>query len=389
MVTKAASTAHASLTGIRVVELGSSVAAPYATWVMAQLGAEVIKVEPPGRGDDARYWGKFLPDGSSSYFNALNSNKLGITVDLKDPDDLQWLKDYCASEVDVVIQNMRPGRAGKYGLGGEDLTVVNPRLIYCNLWAFGSHGPLKDNPGYDPLMQAYGGIMSITGNEGEAPIRVGTSIVDMGTGLWCVIGILNALGVQKTTGRGCIVDASLYETAVAWMTNSVASVGVDGERPLKQGSGARGIAPYQAYKCKDGHLVIAAPNNHLFGRLAKILGHPEWTDDRRFDNNPNRYANLTELNELMEPIIEKQTRRHWQNALDDAGVPSAPVQTVPEMMQNPQTEALGMLQNIGEGIKLMAMPLSFNGVRPPLRHYAPALGEHNIMVKSSQIKGEE
>ena len=199
MVTQTASTAHASLTGMRVVELGSSVAAPYATWVMAQRGAEVIKVEPPGRGDDARYWGIFLPNGSSSYFNALNRDKLGITVDLKDPDDLQWLKDYCASEVDVVIQNMRPGRASKYGLGGEDLTVANPQLIYCNLWAFGSHGPLKDNPGYDPLMQAYGGIMSITGNENEAPIRVGTSIVDMGTGLWCVIGILNALAVQRET----------------------------------------------------------------------------------------------------------------------------------------------------------------------------------------------
>ena len=388
-MTETTSTASMSLLGIRVIELGTSVAAPYAAWILAQLGAEVIKVEPPGRGDDARHWGKVLPDGSSSYFNALNRDKLGITVDFKDHADLQWLKDFCRTEVDIVIQNMRPGKANDYGLGPDDLTTANSRLIYCNLWAFGSRGPLKDNPGYDPLMQAYGGIMSLTGNEGEAPIRVGTSIVDMGTGLWCVIGILNALNVQKNTGHGCIVDASLYETAVAWMTNSVASVGVDGERPLKQGSGARGIAPYQAYACSDGHLVIAAPNNSLFERLAQILGHPEWPNEQRFQDNSSRYNNLSELNRLMEPILAQQTREYWQRALHEAGIPSAPAQTVPEMMCNPQTEALGMLQKIDDGIKLMAMPLSFDGVRPPLRRYAPKLGEHNLQVKGARVKSKE
>ncbi len=380
------STASMSLLGIRVIELGTSVAAPYAAWILAQLGAEVIKVEPTGRGDDARHWGKVLPDGSSSYFNALNRDKLGITVDFKDHTDLQWLKDFCRTEVDIVVQNMRPGKAKSYGLGPDDLTAANPRLIYCNLWAFGSRGPLKDNPGYDPLMQAYGGIMSLTGNEGEAPIRVGTSIVDMGTGLWCVIGILNALNVQKNTGHGCIVDASLYETAVAWMTNSVASVGVDGERPLKQGSGARGIAPYQAYACSDGYLVIAAPNNSLFKRLAQILGHPEWPNEQRFQDNSSRYNNLSELNRLMEPILAQKTREYWQRTLHEVGIPSAPVQTVPEMMCDPHTEALGMLQKIDDGIKLMGMPLSFDGVRPPLRRYAPTLGEHNLQVKGARVK---
>ena len=386
---EATSTAGPSLAGIRVVELGTSVAAPYAAWTLAQLGAEVIKVEPPDRGDDARHWGKMLSDGSSSYFNALNRDKLGITVDLKDTADLEWLREFCATEVDVIIQNMRPGRVESYGLSAADLTSANPRLVYCNLWAFGSKGPLRDNPGYDPLMQACGGIMSITGNEGEAPIRVGTSIVDMGTGLWCVIGILNALNARKDSGLGCVVDASLYETAVAWMTNSVASVGVDGQRPLKQGSGARGIAPYQAYACSDGHLVIAAPNDRLFQRLADVLGHPEWSDDPRFNSNPNRYANLAELNAAMEPILETETRAHWQGALHKVGVPSAPVQTVPEMMVDPQTEALGMLQNLDDGINLMAIPLSFNGVRPPLRHYAPSLGEHNEMIKGPAKKGNE
>ena len=386
---EAPSTGGGSLVGVRVVELGTSVAAPYATWTLAQLGAEVIKVEPPGRGDDARHWGKMLPDGSSSYFNALNRDKLGITVDLKDAADLRWLREFCATEVDVVIQNMRPGRVDSYGLGAADLTAANPRLVYCNLWAFGSTGPLSSNPGYDPLMQAYGGIMSITGNEGDPPIRVGTSIVDMGTGLWCVIGIQSALITRNVSGRGCIVDASLYETAVAWMTNSVASVGVDGRRPLKQGSGARGIAPYQAYACADGHLVIAAPNDRLFQRLANVLGHPEWSDDPRFNSNPTRYNNLDELNAAMEPILERETRAYWQGALREAGVPSAPVQTVPEMMEDPQTKALGMLQNLDDGINLMAMPLSFDGNRPPLRNYAPSLGEHNEMIKGPTKKGRD
>ena len=385
-MTELSSTVSNSLTGIRVIELGTSVAAPYAAWILAQLGAEVIKVEPPGRGDDARHWGKILPDGSSSYFNALNRDKLGITVDMRDPDELKWLKDFCAEKVDVVIQNMRPGRAQNYGLGSDNLTNKNPRLIYCNLWAFGAKGPLKSDPGYDPLMQAYGGIMSLTGSEGDPPIRVGTSIVDMGTGLWCAIGILNALNARRDTGRGCIVDASLYETAVAWMANSVASVSVDGETPLKQGSGARGLAPYQAYACSDGHLVIAAPNNNLFNHLAGVLGHPEWTRDTRFQDNQSRYQNLSELNALIEPILATQTREHWQKALHHEGVPSAPVQTVPEMMCDPQTEALEMLQKIDDGIKLMAMPLSFDGVRPPLRNYAPALGEHNVQIKGPDPK---
>ena len=374
-----------ALTGVRVVEIGTSVAAPYAAWILASLGADVIKVEPPGKGDDARQWGKMFEDGSSSYFHALNRDKRGITVDLKDEADCQWLKDFCATDVDIIIQNMRPGRVDGFGLGAADLTAANSRLIYCNLWAFGKQGPMKDKPGYDPLMQAYGGLMSLTGEEGQAPIRVGTSIIDMGTGLWCAVGILAALNTRKDTGRGCVVDASLYETSVAWMTNSVASVGVDGKRPEKQGSGARGLAPYQAYACADGHLIIAAPNDRLFERLAGVLGHPEWPDDARFDSNQNRYANLAELNALLEPLIAAHPRSHWRDELDKVGVPTAPVQEVPEMMADPQTQALEILQTMdGGGPELMGMPISFDGHRPPLQRYAPTLGEHNEEIKGSK-----
>jgi crotonobetainyl-CoA:carnitine CoA-transferase CaiB-like acyl-CoA transferase len=373
--------ANLALAGIRVVEIGSSVAAPYAAWILAGLGADVIKVERPRGGDDARQWGRMFPDGTSSYFHALNRDKRGITVDMSNAEERDWLRTFCKTEVDVVLQNMRPGGVDKYGLDGASLTAANPRLIYCNMGAFGNAGPLKHRAGYDPLMQAYGGIMGITGEEGRPPIRVGTSIIDMGTGLWSAVGILAALKHRDDSGKGCIVDASLYETAVAWMTNSVASTAVDGRNPERQGSGARGMAPYQAYACSDGHLVVAAPNDGLFVKLANALGHPEWPADPRFDSNQSRYANLAELNALIEPIMAAQSRAHWQEVLEAAGIPTAPVQQVLEMMSDPQTQALGILQSLGGGVPLMGMPLSFDGQRPPLTRYAPGLGEHNAEIK--------
>jgi len=373
--------ANLALAGIRVVEIGSSVAAPYAAWILAGLGADVIKVERPRGGDDARQWGRMFPDGTSSYFHALNRDKRGITVDMSNAEERDWLRTFCKTEVDVVLQNMRPGGVDKYGLDGASLTAANPRLIYCNMGAFGNAGPLKHRAGYDPLMQAYGGIMGITGEEGRPPIRVGTSIIDMGTGLWSAVGILAALKHRDDSGKGCIVDASLYETAVAWMTNSVASTAVDGRNPERQGSGARGVAPYQAYACSDGHLVVAAPNDGLFVKLANALGHPEWPADPRFDSNQSRYANLAELNALIEPIMAAQSRAHWQEVLEAAGIPTAPVQQVLEMMSDPQTQALGILQSLGGGVPLMGMPLSFDGQRPPLTRYAPGLGEHNAEIK--------
>jgi crotonobetainyl-CoA:carnitine CoA-transferase CaiB-like acyl-CoA transferase len=381
---EALANAWQALNGVKVVELGTSVAAPYAGWILGSLGADVIKVERPETGDDARHWGRMFDDGTSSYFHALNREKRGITVDLTNDAERQWLLEYCTDTADVVIQNMRPGSVEKFGLGPKDLTQANPRLVYCNLGAFGNRGPLKECAGYDPLMQAYGGLMSITGEEGRPPIRIGTSIVDMGSGLWCVVGILAALKRRDETGQGCVVDASLYETAAGWMNNAVASAGVDGRNPERQGSGARGMAPYQAYACADGHLIIAAPNDRLFDKLADVLGHPEWPEDARFNSNQNRYQNLSALNALIEPIIASHPRAHWQTALDDVGIPNAPVQQTLEMMSDPQTEALGIIQQGNEGgPSLMGLPLSFDGERPPLRRYAPKLGEHNTEIKGT------
>ena len=374
--------AHQPLAGVRVVELGSSVAAPYAAWLLAALGADVLKVERPGAGDDARQWGHLFPDGRSSFYEALNRDKRGITVDLKEETERVWLRRLCVCDADVVVQNLRPGTVERYGLGAAELTRENPRLVYCNLGAFGDRGPLRDQPGYDPLMQACGGIMSVTGEEGRPPVRVGTSIIDMGTGMWCAIGILAALKRRADTGKGCVVDASLYETALAWMTAHATVVQASGRSPGRQGSGVRGLAPYQAYACSDGYLVVAAPNERLFSRLAGVLGHPEWPADPRFDTNQERYRNLAALNRLIEPLFAGKPRAHWQERLEAAGVPSAPVRAAAEVLEHEQTLALDMLQSLpGDSLRLMGMPLRFDGERPPLRSTAPSLGQHDAEVK--------
>ena len=377
--------AHQPLAGIRVVELGSSVAAPYAAWLLAALGADVLKVERPGAGDDARQWGQLFADGRSSFYEALNRDKRGITVDLKDDAELAWLRSLCVSEVDVVVQNLRPGSVERYGLGAKELTPENPRLVYCNLGAFGDRGPLRNQPGYDPLMQACGGIMSVTGEEGRPPVRVGTSIIDMGTGMWCAIGILAALNRRALTGRGCVVDASLYETAIAWMTTHATVVQAAGRSPGRQGTGVRGLAPYQAYECSDGYLVIAAPNDRLFARLSEALGHPEWPEDERFASNQKRYTNLGALNRQLEPVFATRSRAHWQTTLEAAGVPSAPVRETAEVLEHEQTLALELLQSLpGDSLRLVGMPLRFDGERPPLRSTAPSLGQHDAEVKARE-----
>jgi crotonobetainyl-CoA:carnitine CoA-transferase CaiB-like acyl-CoA transferase len=362
------------LQGIKVVELGSSVAAPYAAWILAALGADVLKVERPGTGDDARHWGPPFWQGTATLFHALNRDKRSLALDLKDEAQRARLVGLLEGETDVLIQNFRPGIALRLGLDAARLTTANPRLIYCSIWAFGASGPLCERPGYDPLMQAFGGIMDVTGEEGCPPVRAGTSVVDMGTGMWCAIGILAMLQRRGTSGRGGVVDASLLETALAWMSYHAAGVQATGERPARRGSGIQGLAPYQAYRCGDGWLMVAAPNDGLFRRLAAALGHPDWPDDPRFASNPERCRNLGALNALMAPILAARSRAAWQEILDAAGVPSAPVQGIDEALAHPQTAALGIVQQLGDSLPLIGLPLAFDGRRPPLRNPAPALG---------------
>ena len=365
------------LSGVRVFELGGNVAGPYATWILAELGAEVTKVERP-EGDDCRGWGPPFWQGQSTLFQAINRNKDSSVYDLKSDAAAERLRADLIEKADVVLQSLRPGTVERFGLDAARLTAENPRLIYCNLRAFGATGPLKDRPGYDALIQAFGGIMSVTGEEGRPPVRAGISAIDMGTGLWCAIGILAAIVRRHLTGRGGVVDASLFETALAWMSFYSADYQTTGDIPVRHGSGVRGIVPYQAFECSDGYLIVAASNDRLFVKLADALGHPEWSNDPRFRDNASRSANRDELVGLIGGILGPETRAHWQEILDAAGVPCAPTQSIDEVLAHPQTEALGIAQQAtADGFKLIGLPLSFDGERPPLRHLAPKLDAAN------------
>lgn len=362
------------LQGIVVIEFGHSVAAPFAGQVLADLGAEVIKIEKPD-GDDARKWGPPFVDGAAATFQALNRSKRSVVADLRDPCDRKALLELIHERADVVLQNLRPGQVDSLDLGSEAILRLKPSLIYCNLGAFGTKGPLAGHAGYDPLMQAFGGIMSVVGEEGWPSVRVGPSIIDIGTGMWAVIGIQSALLRRHATGSGGLVDVSLFETAVAWMTVPAAQYLASGEMPRKVGSGQVGIVPYRAYRTSDGELVVAAGNNKLFSGLSKALGHSEWTADERFATNPDRVRHASELYGLIEQRMRTQSTGHWMAALEAEGVPNAPVQNVQQMLEHEQTKELGILQQIpGASIPLIGLPLSFDGQRPQSRAASPALG---------------
>jgi crotonobetainyl-CoA:carnitine CoA-transferase CaiB-like acyl-CoA transferase len=370
------------LAGITVVEIGHSVAAPYAGLILAELGADVIKVENPKGGDYARAWGPPFWNGSASVFHGLNRGKDGITVDFGDREQASALKRLILERADAVIQNLRAGVMEGYGLGAAELTAEKPELIYCDIGAFGESGPLAAKPGYDPLMQAFAGIMSVTGEGGNRPpIRVGVSIVDMGAGMWATIGILAALFERTRTDRGGAVATSLYETALAWMTVPLASYAANGEIRRPHGSGTAEIAPYQCFPTRNGWLMIAAGNDNLYRRLCATLRRPELADDPRFRTNGDRVVNRT----ILIPIIEEITRT-WDiaelmGALDAAGIPNAALQDVAQVTAHPQTEAVGILQKGPAGaLPTVGLPLSFGGKRSGYARAAPELGQHNEAI---------
>lgn len=364
-----------------VVELGHSVAAPIAGLILAELGATVIKVENPEGGDDARNWGPPFMHGAASTFQAINRNKYSVAADLKDPAAIETLRRYIIEHADIVVQNMRPGMVERFGLDAKSLREKKPALIYCNMTAFGSAGPMKNAPGYDPLLQAFGGLMSVTGHPGVEPVRTGPSIIDQGAGMWAVIGILTALLRRRESAEGCVVDTSLFETALSWMCMHVARYLASGQVPGPGGSENGGMAPYKAYEANDGWVVIAAANDNLFRRLAGVLGHPEWPSDPRMDNNANRVRNRQHVNAVVAEVIATQSRQHWIDALAAASVPCAPLQTLDEVMRHPQTEAVGILQESPDGMfKLVGMPLQFDGERPAFRKSPPPLAQDTAMI---------
>lgn len=368
------------LDGIRVIEIAQNLAGPIAAEILAHLGADVVKVERP-EGDDARRWGPPFWEGVSPGFMAVNANKRGITLDLKDPRAVAWLLEFVAS-ADVLIQNLRPGSLEELGLGADALLARHPRLVYCSVWAFGRTGPLRLKPGYEPMVQAFSGLMMMNGDEGGPPTRIGTSILDYGTGMWTAVGALAGLIQRQRTGRGCVVDASLFETGLAWLKGHFASYRASGEVPERHRTGSRRVVPFQGFDTKTGPIIVAAGNDRLFAKLARIVGHPEWAIDPRFVTNAARVAHRSGLLADLERIFLTRTKGEWIDLLEAGGVPCAPIHTLPEAVSQPQAAAIGMIQPLpGDDYELMALPLSFDGVRPPIRLAPPRIGEHDAQLK--------
>jgi len=367
------------LSGLTVIEIGHSVAAPYAGMILGELGAEVIKVENPKGGDPCRGWGPPFTGDTATAFHAFNRAKRGITIDLADPAEVDKLRALIRERADVLIHNLKHGALDRYGLSAEALTAEKPGLIWCNLGAFGSTGPLRDRPGYDPMMQAYGGLMSLLGEDGRPPVRVGVSIIDIATGMWSVIGILAALQERQRTGHGGVVDTSLYETTLAWMTLPISAYLANGEIPTRHGSGIEQIVPYQAFETVDGFMMVAAGNDNLFRRLCTTIERPGLAEEARFRTNAERVVNRGELVPILTDIFRTAPMAIWAERLDQAGIPNSPIQTLDKVIIDAQTEALGIIQQWAgsPALSLVGLPMSFDGARPAFAKTAPRLGEDN------------
>jgi crotonobetainyl-CoA:carnitine CoA-transferase CaiB-like acyl-CoA transferase len=369
------------LNGLTVVELGHSVAAPFAGLILADLGARVIKVENPGGGDYARGWGPPFWQGTSTSFRSLNRGTIGVSVDFSDPDQAAALRSLILSEADAVIQNLRPGILDKFDLTSESLRAEKPSLIWCDIGAFGKAGPLSKKPGYDPLAQASTGIMSITGEEDRPPVRVGVSLIDMGSGMWAVIGLLSALLSRSRSGQGTTISTSLYETGLAWMTIPLAGYAASGEVRKPHGSGLAEIVPYQAFETSDGWLMIAAGNDNLFRKLCGAIGLDHLPTDPDFATNPQRVVNRARLIPMIADRVRTIPADRLGELLDAAGVPNAPLLKIDQVFTHPQTKALDMMVRCpGEDLDLVGVPLAIDGVRPRARTPAPELGAHNDLL---------
>lgn len=375
------------LAGVTVVELGHSVAAPYAGLILADLGARVIKVENPKGGDYARGWGPpFWKDFSTVYLG-LNRGKIGITVDFSSEADAGALRRLILEEADGVIQNLRPGILEKFGLTAASMRAEKPSLIWCDIGAFGTTGPLAAKPGYDPLAQASTGIMSVTGEGDRPPVRVGISLIDMGAGMWTVIGFLSSLLAQRAGGTGAHLATSLYETGLAWMTVPLAGYEGAGDVRKPHGSGTAEIVPYQAFEAADGWLMIAAGNDNLFRRLCRAIGLDELAEHPDYATNKARVINRDFLIPRIAAEVSRLGADELGKMLDAAGVPNAPLLSVDQVACHPQTEAVGMLAPaVEDGPRLVGIPISFDGQRWRGRGSAPALGEHNAQVQAGSKK---
>ncbi len=368
------------LRGIRVVDVTTSIAGPYCAEILAALGADVVKVERPDTGDDGRAWGPPFWDGESAMFLAVNAGKRSLALSLSDERGREVVL-RLADRADVFLQSLRPGLAQRLGLGAEALRARSPRLVYCSVGAYGHLGPLASEPGYDALMQAAGGLISMTGEPGKPGVRVGSSLIDMGTGMWSALGIVAALHERERTGVGAVVDTSLYETALGYIGYHLVGYLADGTVPHGQGTVFPMVAPYQVFPTRDGELMVAGGNDRLFGLLCGVLGLDELVADERFRTNPDRVANRDELVAIVSERLQEADTAGWLEKLQAAGVPAAPVANVADVVEAEQTASLEMLQPVEhptiDGLRLPALPLSFDRERPTYASPPPAVGEHS------------
>ena len=374
---------NAPLAGLLVADLTQNVAGPYCTQILGDLGADIVKVERLGRGDDARAWGPPFWGQESATFISVNRNKRSLAVDLK-ADEGRAVVERLLGRADVFVQSLRAGAAEELGLGYARVNALQPRLVYCSVTAFGTEGPLKDRPGYDPLMQAYGGIMSINGHPDQPPARVPVSVVDMGTGMWAVMGILAALRERDRTGRGALVTTALFDTALAWSVFQMSHYFATGEVPRPQGSGTAMIVPYEAFPVVDGWVMIAAGSDALFVKATAALEVPELARDPRFADNPRRVEHRVALQEALARVTRPLTAEELLGRLQRAGVPSARVSTMDQVATEPQTEASGMLPTVKHprlpDYRAVALPIKWDGERPAAARVPPLLGEHSAEV---------
>jgi crotonobetainyl-CoA:carnitine CoA-transferase CaiB-like acyl-CoA transferase len=376
-------TSALSLDGIRVIDLSRVIAGPWCGALLADLGADVVKVEDTGPGDESRTWPPHK-DGEAAAYLLFNRNKRGIALDLKTPEAVEVVK-RLVKDADVVIENFRTGTMESFGLGYDVLSQINPRLIYCSVSAFGRTGPRKDSPGYEALMQAFSGIMSITGEPGGQPVRAGVSFLDLTTGILCALGVSNAIIQRGRTGLGQRVDGSLLETAVSLLAFHAEGYLLTGALPRALGSGHPSLSPYRNFKCRDGQWIfIAAANDRFWQKLAKALGRGDLAADPRFEKNQGRVANRGELEGILERTIGELDREPLLKRLEEADVPATPVNTVDQVMNDPQTAERGIVQRVthpklGE-IPVVGTPLHFSRMSPGVRRAAPLRGEHTDTI---------
>ena len=371
------------LAGMQVVDVTTSIAGPYCAEILGALGADVVKVERPDTGDDGRAWGPPFWHGESAMFLAVNAGKRSLAVSLADDRGREAVL-RLVDRADVFVQSLRPGLAERLGLGAEELRGRNARLVYCSIGAYGHVGPLAGEPGYDALMQAAGGLISMTGEPGRPGVRVGSSLIDMGTGMWAALGVAAALLERERTGAGAVVDTSLYETALGYIGYHLVGFLADGTVPTRQGTVFPMVAPYQVFPTRDGELMVAGGNDRLFALLCEALDLSELVTDERFRTNPSRVRNREELVALVSERLRQGSTEDWRERLTAAGVPAAPVADVADVASSEQTEALGFLQHVEHEaipqLRLPALPLSFDRERAAHASAPPAVGEHTAEI---------